>query len=266
MKNPSCEDNSHQPQSNQIRAALFDWGGTLAAVRREDQVWKNCAAAAVSALRAAGCPLPRDAEGMLIEEFIAVRALTQADPMGRELDFGAFLRSWLDGLGVKGVRQTVADEAIQAFWQAWTDCLDLLDAADAVLGRLKMRDLRLGVVSNVVAPREYCLAQLKQLGLLQHLSTLTFSSELGMSKPRPEVYDHALAQLQQLFDGTPLQPHQVLFVGDSPLCDVAGPAERGLRTALIVHPDVESPWPTSDYEKIDPTFRITHLSELLSIL
>ncbi len=249
-----------------IRAILFDWGGTLAGVRREDEAWENCTQAAIEALQDGGHRLPDTAALSLKEKFIAVRARSIADPLGKELSFERLVQSWLDDLTVGAVRGAVFEQAVHAFWNAWTQCLDLLDDADAVLGRLKKRRFKLGVVSNVVAPGKYCISQLKRLGLFEQLSTFTFSSEVGIRKPHEEIYHHALDQMKALFDGTPLQLDDVLFVGDSPLCDVAGPAQLGMQTALLTHPDIESPWPASDYGAINPTYRLTRLNELEPIL
>ena len=134
-----------------------------------------------------------------------------------------------------------------------------------MLASLKARGLILGIVSNVVAPGSYCRRQLQRLGLLDHLSTFTFSSEVGLRKPRAEVYRHALEQLATLAGGRPFRPEEILFVGDSPTCDVTGPARLGMRTALLVHPELESHWPVEDYEGLEPTHRITRLNELKHI-
>lgn len=257
----TSSDNPSVPRT-EIRAILFDWGNTLASVHREGQAWERCARAAVDAAHVAGLPPARDAAGRLRDDFLAARARAIADPHGRELDGHSFFTDWLAGTTTPEAAPHLADRASEAFWTAWTDCLDLLDDADRVLASLKDRGLVLGMVSNVVAPGSYCRQQLRRLGLLDHLSTFTFSSEVGLRKPREEVYRHALAQLATLAGGRPLRPEEILFVGDSPTCDVAGPARLGMQTALLVHPEVKSHWPAEDYEGLAPTHRITRLSEL----
>ncbi len=245
-----------------IRAILFDWGNTLASVHREDETWERCARAAVDAAHSAGLPPARATAGRLRDDFVAARAWAIADPQGRELASDSFFQQWLENLAPGDVGQVVVDQTIRAFWEAWTDCLDLLDDADRVLASLKGRGLVLGIVSNVVAPGSYCRRQLQRLSLLGHLSTFTFSSEVGLRKPREEVYRHAVEQLAALAGRRPFQPEEILFVGDSPTCDVTGPARLGMQTALLVHPEVESHWPAEEYEGLAPTHRITRLSEL----
>lgn len=261
----TSSDNPPVPRSK-IRAILFDWGNTLASVHREDEAWQRCARAAVDAAHSAGVQSGRDTARRLRVDFLTARAQATADPQGRELASDSFFRQWLENLAPGNVGQVAVDHTIRAFWSAWTECLDLLDDADRVLASLKARGLVLGMVSNVVAPGSYCRRQLQRLGLLGHLSTFTFSSEVGLRKPREEVYRHALEQLATLADGRPFRPEEILFVGDSPTCDVTGPARLGMRTALLVHPEVESHWPAEDYEGLEPTHRITRLSELEHIL
>ncbi len=246
----------------ETRAILFDWGNTLASVHREGEVWQRCARAAIDGAHAAGLQAARDTAGRLRDDFLAARAWAMADPQGREWASDTFFRQWLENLAPGIVGQTAVDQAIRAFWNTWTDCLDLLDDADRVLASLKARGLILGIVSNVVAPGSYCRRQLQRLGLLDHLSTFTFSSEIGLRKPREEVYRHALEQLATLAGGRPFRPEEILFVGDSPACDVTGPARLGMRTALLVHPEVKSHWPAEDYGGLEPTHRITRLVEI----
>ena len=83
---------------------------------------------------------------------------------------------------------------------------------------------------------------------------------------RPEIYREALRQLSPGGPGSGPEPAEVLFVGDSPSCDVAGPARCGMQTALLVHPDVERLWPESEYQAASPTYRLARLKELEDVL
>ena len=87
---------------------------------------------------------------------------------------------------------------------------------------------------------------------------------MTLSRSADPVYHDALKQLQEALGAERLQPAQVLFVGDSPTCDVAGPAKLGMSTALLTHPDVVPP--ADDCGGIKPTHRIQHLGELKPIL
>ena len=64
------------------------------------------------------------------------------------------------------------------------------------------------------------------LGLADAFDTVIVSREVGCSKPEPRIYALALEQLG-------VQAAQTLFVGDSPLNDVAGPQSAGMKAALF---------------------------------
>src|SRR5260370_36717997 len=67
--------------------------------------------------------------------------------------------------------------------------------------------------------------QLSALGLADYFEAVTFSSEVGVRKPHPEIYADALKKLGA-------DPSRTLFVGDRVLEDVQGPKSLGMRAVL----------------------------------
>jgi putative hydrolase of the HAD superfamily len=118
-----------------------------------------------------------------------------------------------------------ADEALQRQYAATVagarlraDCLD-------TLARLRADGLYLQIVSNIDDELMHPLAE--RLGLRGAFDVLTSSEEAGSCKPDPAIYRYALAKVG-------LDPEQVLFVGDSTVHDIEGPAAAGMRTAWLV--------------------------------
>ena len=64
------------------------------------------------------------------------------------------------------------------------------------------------------------------LGLTDAFDTVIISQEAGYGKPEPHIYALALEQLG-------VQAAQTLFVGDSPLNDVLGLQQSGMKAALF---------------------------------
>ena len=91
-------------------------------------------------------------------------------------------------------------------------------------------------------------------GVAHLFEAVIISAEVGLRKPNPRIYQRMLEMLQ-------LEPHEVLFVGDTPREDVAGPQQVGMRTAWISKgaPAVPDGIP-------EPHFIITDLAELPRIL
>jgi len=99
--------------------------------------------------------------------------------------------------------------------------------ADTVLAlhALKERGQRLGVVSNTYQRGAILRDQLAEVGALPYIDVTVFSSEVGLRKPHPALFEVPLAEL-----GVPAA--EAVFVGDSPREDIAGAKAVGMRAVL----------------------------------
>ncbi|MCX7623488.1 MAG: HAD family hydrolase [Thermomicrobium sp.] len=91
------------------------------------------------------------------------------------------------------------------------------DSVPAV--RALQRRLLTGIVTN--GPSGIQRAKLERLGIAGLFPIVVVSEEVGVAKPDPAIFHHALACA-----GVP--PHEALFVGDNPVNDVAGACRAGL--------------------------------------
>ncbi|HEX9118181.1 MAG TPA: HAD family hydrolase [Anaerolineae bacterium] len=126
--------------------------------------------------------------------------------------------------------------------------------AREVLAALQGRGLRLGVISNTIQPGRYLDAKLARDGLLRYFSATVYSSDAGVAKPHPAIFEAALAALGVAAD-------RAVHVGDRLLNDVAGAQAAGLRAVLI-----EVPQRVERDPHIRPDARIRELPELLAAL
>lgn len=104
-----------------------------------------------------------------------------------------------------------------------------------VLSALRAAGFRLGVVSNRSQPyRVY----LEELQLAEYFELILAAGEVDIWKPDPEIFHHALAQMQTT-------PEKTLYVGDNYYADIVGAQNAGLLPVLVdpdgVFPDVECP-------------------------
>lgn len=96
--------------------------------------------------------------------------------------------------------------------------------AREVLAELRTAGLQLGLVTNGSGDKQReCLAG---LGLDHAFDAVLVSEKVGCRKPDASIYALALERLGP-------QAAQVIFVGDSPLNDVAGPQRAGMRAAWL---------------------------------
>ena len=116
-------------------------------------------------------------------------------------------------------------------------CLPILSAlpvanagARETLEALSARGVRLALICNTGrTPGSMLRIVLERLGLAQLLSVLTFSDEVGLRKPHPEIFLRTLAAL-----GVP--PSHAVHVGDDVTTDIAGARGVGMRPIHLCHP------------------------------
>ena len=118
-------------------------------------------------------------------------------------------------------------EALLGLWfRPFGEQLAALPGVTAALARLRERDFRLALVSNVPLPGALYRDVLARLGLASAFDALFFSYDEGTRKPSPGMLRRALAALE-----TP--PRFALMVGDRPRVDVAAGRVAGTATAWV---------------------------------
>lgn len=124
-----------------------------------------------------------------------------------------------------------------------------------------LRDLhahaRIGICSNF-SHTPTALRILEASGLRPHIDAVAVSEEVGMRKPRAEIFRAALERLG-------VAPEDTLHVGDRLEADIRGASELGMATAWITR-RVRSPEEAlASHEGPRPTHVIADLAELREI-
>src|SRR5438309_2068399 len=183
-----------------LDAVLFDWTNTLVEFTWDDE------------LLAAG---HRAALGRDDPAFTArYRKLVLGDPEHRP--YVELLRE----LGVED-----PDRFIRLEHEAWLPAHQVLGSAQAMLVSLRRRGLKTGIVANSwPEPARLLRADVERYGLAGELDVQVWSDEVGVRKPEPDIFLHALDRLG-------VDPINALFVGDSLQNDVQGAGDVGMTTA-----------------------------------
>ena len=215
-------------RADPLHAILFDFYDTLgtraqgaAAIEIEalrSFGYEYSAGAIAEASRRAWAPfdgaLDHSAHSASAEQYLAWRS---------EID-----RVWLTELGIDPCPEDVLTRVSAASDDP--GAYRLFDDVPGALTELRRRGYGLGVVSNWGWELP---AIFEHAGLAGALDLLITSARCGYRKPHPEIYRCALRQLA-------LAPSQVLFVGDNPEADIAGPAAAGMRALLIDRTEVQN--------------------------
>jgi putative hydrolase of the HAD superfamily len=104
-----------------------------------------------------------------------------------------------------------------AFWSHFD--MRVLGWAD----QLRAAGIFTGLLSNLPSPLAHALRAAP--GFLDHFDQVTFSCELGVIKPHPEIYRHAIVNLK-------IAPADGLFIDDRPQ-NIEGARAAGLRAELF---------------------------------
>ena len=213
-----------------IEAVLFDWNGTLVQFTWDDD------------LLLAG---HRAALGRDDPDFTArYRAQMLGD---------APQRPYTEVLRELGVDDP--DAFIDAEHEVWRPAHAVLGAAQAMLESLRTSGIKTGLVANSWPdPARLLRADAEAVGLAPLLDVMVFSEELGASKPRPEIFLHALAALG-------VEPERALYVGDRLETDVQGAANVGMTT-------VQALWFNADdsISGIEPDFMAFTPMDVLNVV
>lgn len=98
-----------------------------------------------------------------------------------------------------------------------------VEGASSLLGFLKRRGFRLGLISNLSSSYK---GSLEEFGLAEYFDVVTFSCDEGTVKPDPSIYRSTCARLG-------VDAGSAMMIGDSQPLDVDGARAAGLRALLL---------------------------------
>jgi len=116
-------------------------------------------------------------------------------------------------------------EAVSSTMTRWQSYIKMDPEAIPVLKELRKRNFRVGVLSNF-DDANHVLKLLNETGISPLLDTVVVSDQVGLKKPDPLLFQHAVSLL-----GTSAE--MTAFVGDHPEQDFAGAENAGLHAILI---------------------------------
>ena len=143
----------------------------------------------------------------------------------RESDPCDVLRLTFKDLGKEPDEERHVARGVEVILSAFVAAVRRADGVEPVLGELKERGYKLGLLSNYSLSAAITQS-LDRLGLTQYFDAVVISADLGLVKPHPELFLEAARRLG-------VETTAVLFVGDNPRADIAGAAAVGMRTAHI---------------------------------
>ena len=231
-----------------LRAVLFDWGGTLMRDEWSDEIALEGHSAGLAALARDGLPDAATFTSYLREHEAELFPLASED----EIDISDVMAGSFRDHGVE-----LTDDDVRLFLQAaqdvWSSHYVLADSTHALLDALRVRGLKLALVSNTASPGWLLEPILERQGITERVDTVVLSSEVGKRKPHPAIFERALRELD-------VPSSEALFVGDRIEADVVGASRVGMKT-------VQAVWFRADEgpEGVEPDYQAFTLMDVLNI-
>lgn len=198
----------------QIQGVFFDLYGTLLMYGDIAAAWSDWQGAFYKCLQEYGLSLSKDSFLVQCHDFFQ----KPEPPHDHQLTvLERRIKALGEELGVE-LGSTELQNTAGAIVNAWQRYISVDPKALPVLQALKSTKT-LALISNFDHP-PYIYALLSELGLSEFFDAIVISGEVGVKKPDPHIFQVALQQ-------TDLQPHEVIYVGDS-LEDVQGAYAAGL--------------------------------------
>jgi len=234
-----------------VRAVLFDFGHTLVDFQRTqealhaayEQIRARIEAVAYMEVPELLDLVERVAGGVdrLVAESYEQRRM-------EEVAQAEMFRQALSGIGFD-LPDDVIEHIVALDHSAYSNSITVEPEVLAALDELRRAGYRMGLVSNISLRPDLMRADLERMGLAQYLDATVFSSEVGVRKPDPRIFQEALDRLR-------VEPPETVFVGDRLYDDVSGAQAVGMRSVLTRQ------FRQEDDPEYAPDAMIVHLSEL----
>ncbi|MEK7448059.1 MAG: HAD family hydrolase [Planctomycetota bacterium] len=120
------------------------------------------------------------------------------------------------------------DEIIEAYVSpVFMELPYLTDGVPEILQSLTERGIKIGLISNTGrTPGRYLRDVLQKLQIGRYFITMSFSDELLIRKPSPEIFYQTLGKIG-------VTPQESIHIGDDPQADITGAKRVGMKTVWL---------------------------------
>jgi len=214
-----------------VKAVLFDFHETLISADRWMAMETGSIATEIlQQLGIWGAEPPAEQRRTVEGVYATLRTVSR--DTGVEYPAGTIARLALEALGLeRRFGEPEITRAIEALFRRYLPDVTIKDGVAEALDALARRGYRMGIVSNVTyAP--FLTWTLEDHGLRSYFEGIVTSAEVGLRKPRGEVFVAALGMLG-------LAPREATYVGNDYLKDVMGARLAGLWAVWVPGPSAK---------------------------
>ncbi len=216
---------------SRVRGILFDFHETLISADRWMAMETGSIATEIlQQLGVWGAQPPADQRRIVEGVYATLRTVSR--DVGVEYPAATIARLALEALGLEsrfGAPEIA--RAVEVLFRGYLPDVTIKDGVTEALDVLARRGYRMGIVSNV-AYAPFLAWTLEDHGLRAHFETIVTSAEVGLRKPRGEIFAAALAAMG-------LAPREATYVGNDYLKDVMGARLAGLCAVWVPGPSAK---------------------------
>ncbi|MEM3616375.1 MAG: HAD family hydrolase [Candidatus Bathyarchaeia archaeon] len=213
----ACINPGEEKLMSSVKLVSFDVWDTLLSVR---SYYQSIALELAKSVNLA----PETIADKLVEGYRKVRAIRRAGGFSDSEIVPSALEAIANFLDVDS---GTVSRAILAAIESHPSEQHLMEGAKEAVRRVKELGLKVVVVGNVVFwPGSYNRILLEKAGLAMFIDEQFYADELGVSKPKPEIFAKMLSRFN-------VQPHEALHVGDGVFEDLVGAVLSHMNAVLI---------------------------------
>ncbi len=200
----------------------FDFGNTLVEIGYPAAGLRAAGLELTDRLKLGRLPLPAEEMGPAVDARVdhLIAAAHRRRPL-REVEIEVMYHRALGHVLHRRLPAEAGTVACEVLQPPWEEVVSVRPGVLDSLAGLRADGLRVGLLSNAPYPPMVLHQILRRLRLAPLLDVAMFSSEVGLRKPSPAVF-------QLLLDGLGLEAADTWFVGDEWRADIQGASRAGM--------------------------------------
>jgi HAD superfamily hydrolase (TIGR01509 family) len=208
-----------------VQGVVFDFGSTLSITHASwPRIIADGGIAIDAGLREAGLNLPADFPALWVATLRS--SIQQAERDGTERSAESVLAKLLLSQGFEDIPPDLVRRAADRHFAVEDGLRSPATGAVALLSELRAAGYRIGILSNTIGGH-WVRHWTDTHGFRPYVDAVVVSDEIGIRKPRPEIF---LTTLERLGIDDPVR---AVMVGDTLAHDIAGARRVGMRTVLV---------------------------------
>jgi len=245
-----------------VKGVVFDYGGVIEDLHASDEMLEKGAGFLKGVLGREGVEVSEEAllralyEGQ--HEYVSWYEANNFAELPNERMWREFYLKTLCRDPVVGKKVTAISEELSSIYEFYLYRRRPARSLRNVLKTLLFSGYTMALVSNTIS-RTLIPERLKKFGVDGFFSSIVLSVDIGVRKPRREIFETALK-------AAGLRAHECMFIGDTVSRDVEGAKNAGFGMSVLIHSGLTEVKDRGFRGGAQPDEKISSLDDVLRLL